>query len=329
MIARLLLTIVLAVGTALAVDAQEKKAADAKDTLPSLKPNASREEVAAYLKALRPAITDLKLAFNRMEIPDQLSETPALKKLNDIPAEHLDLLILETRTFARTRFLGSPHRAYLHVLRKKELSEAQKRAVIESIGDLPELLDIVIKKGWLTDAQETVVKFAKTTADTTIPNYIPALVRIDTPEAHELTAQLLLRSSVDTMAKSYRNLYASEAEEGIRRLGPNEFPWLDINTIVAKGWGLALKQQNEATFTYATIAACYGHKDALVLLAKKLILAPERLSPDELKRRDKFGKTLSRLVPTKESTAEELAGYIFANRDKLVFDSATGTYRLP
>lgn len=316
------LLLALATAASLFSDSTEKS-----NATPAHSP--TREESAAYLAAQRPKLYRPTVASStgRQSLETQRENAETI--LNKIPNSQIELILIEASLAAKSSAgPGAKHLNYLINLRKREFSNNERPIIVAYLNEFPDLIEVIVNHHWTKDAAQEILRVAKIT-DRESTGYVKALLQIDSPEARELLARKLLQTSTFSMSLGYRALGKKNPPHIIKRLPPDELPWLNIASIVDQAWNLAKKRPNDDAGHYAPIAACYGHLDALILMAKRLGFEYDARNLNEKNMQLTIESSLTRLVPLENQSPEAIARFVFENRKKLVFNSEAGTYSLP
>jgi hypothetical protein len=197
--------------------------------------------------------------------------------------------------------------AALHLVEalKRIVGAEHKRALIEALPRCHELIGVVVAREWEDAARQVLISELQKVPTELPPAWIEAVARLKDPSTYAALRAYLVEGA--NRAQTYN---------AIKRL-----PGLRLEDAVAEAWQRAAHAGEYEAVSMATIAADYGHLDALDALA-------DALRSDQPWLRRLAREALLRHVEIRGSD-DELRAWLAANRGKLRFEADSLIWRVP
>ncbi len=229
------------------------------------------------------------------------SADPQVLMLALVGPEHVDALV---------RAANWTPMADVHIVPAiRRLAGAEhKDLILDALPRLPQLVRVVLDRGWLHDARDTLVEGLRQHPDYLPTEWVEAVASFRDPDTYEELKQYLVHGT--NRAHTYRAI--------------KDLPGIKLSDSVAEAWRRASHSEWEAT-SMAPIAMEYGHLDALAY-AVRTLTDP---SPSEQRRYDnwRLWGPVGRHTDAPRS-AEGLKSWFAQNEDRLVFDPETKMFRV-
>lgn len=222
------------------------------------------------------------------------SNDPRVRKLRRVGSGNVDLLI---------DFLDSDHESHFFLISaiKALANDSNKKSILDGLAINPELVEVVVQRGWEQDAKQTLVKELEDAGEYLPTEWIVAVARLRDPATYPLLRNYFVRGS---------NKHSTY--EAIKYL-----PIEDLAGAVKDAWQAS--REFDTTESYmALIAAQYGHLDALEFLAQQWADLPENDEWFANQVRRVFAK-----ITDFTGTGTDAPAWFKTHRDRLKFDPAT------
>jgi len=279
--------------------AHSAEAASKRATFPeiALPQNASREQVKEYINAV------LITGQRRKKFK---ADDPQVGMLVKVGAQNLDTLLEVRRTLGSRHSLdwsaGDALVGYLDAAIKQLARPEDKEWILQALPSDHNLAEVVLEKGFLSEARETLMAELSHKDEGLPPSWIEAVAALQDPATYpELKAYFVRGGNPQSTFAIIRKL-----------------PGIELADAVDEAWKKAKYNEWWAS-SMCGIAAEYGHADALETAAHILRTA----------NRDDYlsdaREALKKFTPASGDDQALLAWYN-TNRDKLVFDPQSKKY---
>lgn len=208
-----------------------------------LKENGTPEDVKKYIDDI------YKISLKKKAYSDRI---PEIDKLCKIDSKYIPLMLNSTHAKDSHRFFHAMLTAI-----KRNIKDSQKQLVIDKLSSTPELIQIVIDKGWLNDAKEILYSSIKSRERYYNTEWINAVSQV----ADKTIYPYLIHYLVHGMNRFWTFEYIKD------------LPSIDLKESVQYLWKNRNKLNHHSEYDeleIAKIATIYGHKDALTILIRKL-----------------------------------------------------------
>jgi hypothetical protein len=289
-----------------------------------LRENPTKRDVEMYLAALEKAVEKKEgkqINMGSLTLTVPTARTPeVLLKLGEVPPNQIGVLLDRARSaYREPKRRSFANAAFSTVTTRKDLDDSSKEAVFASVPVYPGLVNVVLRQDWVKGSETKLLKLAKSSEPNLAHLHVELVAKIDTPAAREFLPELLLRGSAFTMARSFGTALSLDLS------------WFESDTWVHKAWKKILIAPGRASFNdplnFAPIAARFGEKDALLMLAKKLngqVNTPESNSNSTRE----MILALEQCVDSDTTDERALVKFILDNRNTLVFDKASRKFKV-
>ena len=260
-----------------------------KDTLDhiQLPPNPSQQQVKDYVFAIL-AASQKQNGFSDRD--------PQIDMLAKVGPENIGVL------FEFGDRLQNGPAYYLWETVKRLARPEDKEAILKALSAHRELIDVVVKYGWVADAKETLMSALSSEKGFLPRAWIKAIASLQDPETYPALEKHFVRSNVNK----------KEIFEAIK-----ELPGIDLSETVAEAWKRAKFQGENEMLEMCPVAAEYGNIEAIDAAAKFLKGGSKNHSHRKL-----ASETLRKFTPATGDDRALIAWYD-ANRANLGFDPAT------
>jgi len=229
------------------------------------------------------------------------SGDPQVLMLTLVGPEHVDVLV---------RAANWTPMADVHVVPaiRRLAGPEHKDLILDALPRLPELVRVVLDRGWLDDARETLVAGLRHHPDYLPTEWTEAVASFRDPDTYEELKHYLVYGT--NRVQTYRAI--------------RDLPGIELSDAIADAWRHASHSKWEAT-SMAPVAMEYGHLDALAY-AVRTLTDP---SPSDQRRYDswRLWGAVGRHTNAPRS-AEELKRWFAENKDNLIFDPETKMFRV-
>lgn len=275
--------------------AQQEKKAKVKVENIKLPENPNRKQCEEYIGKLREAAKD-KRSYS--------SSDPLVKKLREIPVEHLDLLITEMTERTKLRYFAN------YAMREIE-PETLRERFVKGLEENPNSIGVIVMQGWCEDVRPAIIKYMKT-ADTGVSlAWFQAAVELDEPELYPKLHEITISSQ-----------HASQFINMLKGL-----PDYDLGHTINVCWKKSKEGKlSLSSSSFSLLAAEHGNVDALGTLVSQLRYSSSYMisSSSYNSRRT----NLLRFIDYRGSNTEIQKWYA-DNKDKLIFDHLRKRFVLP
>jgi hypothetical protein len=279
-----------------------------------LKSNPNKQEVESFVKAVAASLTrkTAQPTTMRPSVSESMQES-VIKKLQAIPSEHLDVLLNEAMA-TRERYISRWQSVLITVVNERnDLPDTMKTPVVQAFDHYPLLIKTLLRKPWLPDAEAKFIALAK-------KNPAAGGTAMSRPDARAALADFLTIGDGTTLTKNH---FAAKA------VNPECVDWSQVVPTAWRKLGLlAQKQGLTDIIDYAPIAAEQGVVEALVLVARKLNSTPAPKGSRDILLRKRCVDALRQVIDGQGPDEAALIRYVLDNRNRLIFDKATGRYVL-
>lgn len=276
---------------------RQKVQEDAKKAIEevNLPKNPTRKQCEEFVAELRKA-TEGRRSFS--------SSDPVTMKLKELPPEHFDLLITEMTDRTSLRYYAN------YAMREIEPEKLRERFV-NSLGDNPNNIGIIVMHGWTEDVRDEVISYMKTADSSVTPAWFQAAVEINEPalypKLHEITTN---------------SRYAGQFINMLEML-----PEYDLAHTIDVCWQKSREGKLSVSYsTFAQKASEFGNVDALGVLIDQLRSSSSYLSHSSTYNIRRTN--VLRYIDYRGSNTD-IQEWYEANKDKLVFDQFRKRFYLP
>jgi len=221
--------------------------------------------------------------------------------LTRVGPEHVDVLV---------QAAGWDHMADVHVVPAiaRLVRPEHKDLILDALPRVPELVQVVLARGWLEDARETLVEGLRYHRGYLPTEWVEAVASFKDPDTYDELMHYFVYGS--SRADTYRAI--------------RDLPGIELSDAVAEAWRRASSSEWEAT-SMAPIAIEYGHVDALAYAISAL---SDTSSPAH-HAYDVWALWTAVLLHTDAPrSAEGLKRWFAENKDRLVFDPETKKFQV-
>jgi hypothetical protein len=289
-----------------------------------LRENPTKRDVEAYLKTLEKAVKNKKkdpitMGSLTFTVPTARS-AEVTAKLAKVPPAHLGVVLAYAKSahgdLLRRSFANA---AVSTVIARRDLDDSSKEAVFASLPVYPGLVDVVLRQDWVKGSETRLLKLAKSSDPNFGHQYVELLAKIDTTDAREFLPELLLRGRALNMAYSFRTALSLDLS------------WFEPDVWVQKAWKKILIAPGRTPFddplNFAPIAARFGEKDALLMLAKKLNGQVHSVEKNANSDREAI-LALEQCIDSDTIDERALVKFVLDNRNALVFDKTSRKFKV-
>jgi hypothetical protein len=269
-------------GTVAVPPTAEPQAADLTDI--QLSPNPTKDQVRAYVRAIA-----LASSWRRS---CSLND-PQVRMLESVGQGNVDVLVAEMRD------AGSATEQYLEWALEDLVKPEDKALIIAHLRDSPDLIEIVLDRGWTADARDVLLSALRKHPQYLPTQWISAVAALKDPTTYDDLKWYLAH-------------------------GPNpshtfdaicDLPGIDLTDAIATAWERSWRDPYTHT-SMAAIAGRYGNRQAL----ETLVQAITQPSSDPSVRDE--ARSALYLLTGQQSTGATLQKWFDDNKDRLTFDKA-------
>jgi len=226
---------------------------------------------------------------------------PEVAALARVGGEHVDVLIEPLRYLSH--FNGD---IYVTEALKALVTEEHKALVLEHLAAAPELVEVVVERGWTRDAAPTLLKTLARRSQYLDVDWIEAAASVAGPEQYEdLKFHLRHNDNAYVVWQAMRDL------PGIEPLEPSIMSaWRGTRRKASYQWG-----------QLAMVAAHYGHMDGLEFVAEKMETSGR--ASQAFQHLTGYGPDIEFLWG---EDLKKARAWFAANKDRMEFDRASGRY---
>ena len=228
---------------------------------------------------------------------------PEIEAIKRVGPDHVDVLIepFEMRLF----FNGG---MYLTEALKSLVTEDHKKLILDKLSEAPQLVEIVVLRGWTKDAAPTLFEKLAERDSYLNTDWVKAAASVATPSQYDDLKYQLRHGG--------NPYHVWTAIKDLPRMG-------SLESIVVAAWRATPKEETYEWESYAMAAAHYGHMEGLEFIVSEMgQYEPAWLA---FKRLTGQGADLEFLWPEDE---KRLRAWFNANKDRMTFDRKTGRYVL-
>lgn len=256
-----------------------------------------RDDYAAYIDAIAEA-TEGQNSFS--------SNDPQVEMLAKVPPEHIDLLVARVGGRSSLRF----HAQY--AMRGMDLSVLRSR-INTLVDEQPAMIGVVVAYGWSHDARDAIRSRLEQEPSNLGIAWFQAATELNDPA---------LYPSIHNCAVKTR--YTAQVVQTLQGLAD-----YDLERTVAEMWARSSDTSNSQNhYQVASVAAEYGHIDALAVLIDQLARRRSYYSSNGENTFDTQRVLIMRFIDF-SGTPEEIAQWFEQHRDELIFDYVSQRYLLP
>jgi ABC-type transport system involved in multi-copper enzyme maturation permease subunit len=236
-------------------------------------------------------VESVLLAAQRWSSPRP--DDPPVEMLRKVGAPNMDVLIER-----EDQVESGPAKFYLDTVTHELARPEDKAWVLQSLPSHHNLIDVVVKYGWTTEAHDTLVGALKNENERALPrDWIEAVASFKEPSSYP-----------DLLAYLVRGPNRQHTFNTIRKL-----PGINLRDAVDAGWKRAQHGNAHEVLDGCAMAADFGHADALEALVGIL-----REGGDQSELR--HAATLFKRYTEATGNNAGLAAWYDSNRARIVFD---------